>query len=174
MTTSLSTYKTNLATAQNNYLIALGQLYAALIDLEALAICVQNIGGGAQVRFSTYSADEWQNIFRILEHPMAAPKATNFAGAIKASSGTLTSSPTLNVAAVPAWVQAGMVVTDLTTNQPVGTVSSATVGAATITLTANAANAVTTGDILGYSMIGRVQDQINKAAAGYIANWSGS
>lgn len=174
MTISLATYKTNLTTAQNNYLIALGTFYAALIDLEALAITVQNIGGGQQTRFSAESMDEWQDMFRILEHPVAAPRATHFAGAIKASSGTLTSSPTLNVASVPSWVQPGMVVTNLTAGNVVGTVSAATVAASTITLAANAANAVTTGDILAYSMIGRVKDQVNKAAAAYIANWSGS
>jgi hypothetical protein len=174
MTTSLATYKTQLATAQNQYLIALGQFYSALIDLEALAICIQNIGGGQQVRFSTYSSGEWQNLFRMLEHPVAAPRATHFAGALKASSGTLTSSPQLNVASVPSWVTAGMVVTNLTQNNAVGTVSSAIPNDSKVTLAANAANAVNTGDVLAYSMTGRVSDQVSKAAAAYIANWSGS
>ena len=174
MTTSVAQFKTALTNAQNAYNVALQTLYHCMIDLESLAATVEGIGGGAQSRFSKHTKDQWQDLPAFLEHPIAAPRATNFDAALKASSGTLTSSPTLNVSFVPGWVVPGLVVTDLTTGNPIGTVSSAAYGGTTITLVANAANAVTTGDILSYSIGGRVIDNVHAAVANYISVWSGS
>src|ERR1035437_389850 len=150
MSTSLATYKTALTAAKTTYLAALQTLYGALIDLEALTVAVENIGGGPQTHFSAAPRDQWQNFPNYLEHPVAAPRATNLGGALTTSAGTLTSSAVLNFAAVPSWVVAGMVVTDLTAGTAIGTVTS--VAATTATLVANAANAVTTADVLSFAM----------------------
>jgi len=175
MSTSLSAYKTASTAAQTTYLEALQTLYGAMIDLEALTATVENIGGGPQVHFSSYSRDAWQSLQTLLEHPLAAPRATNLGGALKATAGTLTSSPTLTVAAVPSWVVAGMVVTDLTSGAAIGTVSAAAPQGTSITLAANAANAVASGDILAFAMPNaRIADQIAAATKAYIANWSGA
>jgi hypothetical protein len=62
---------------------------------------------------------------------------------------TSTSSATLSFASVPAFVAAGMVVMDTTTNQYVGVVLST--GAGVVTLVANARTAVGNGDTLSFS-----------------------
>lgn len=62
------------------------------------------------------------------------------AGALTAGASWTTSSSSITMAsAVPAWVQAGMTIYDLTNGQPIGTVSS-TAGS-TVTLTGNATHA---------------------------------
>ena len=71
---------------------------------------------------------------RIIEYP-------NVAGSEAATS---TASPTLGFASVPSWIVAGMSVYDVTTGAAVGTVLSA--ASTTVTLTANAANAVASGN----------------------------
>jgi hypothetical protein len=66
-----------------------------------------------------------------------------------------------------------MVVTDLTAGTAIGTVTS--VAATTATLVANAANAVTTADVLSFAMPNdRIKNRIDSAAQVYIAAWSGS
>jgi hypothetical protein len=174
MSTSLSSYKTQLTAAQSAYLAALQTLYGAMIDLEALARTVERCGGGPQVHFSANAMDGWQDLFALLEHPVAAPRSSHFGGALVANAATATLSPTLHAASVPSWVVAGLVAIDATTGQTVGTVQSTT--ANTITLAANAANAVTAGDVLIFSFgaNGRIADKIAAAAAAYIAAWSGS
>lgn len=65
------------------------------------------------------------------------------------SAATATTSPTLTFSpAPPSWLVAGLPVYDVTTSQPVGTISA--VGATTVTLAANAANAVGQGDVLSF------------------------
>jgi len=175
MSTSLSSYKTQLTAAQAAYLAAVQTLYGAMIDIEALATTVERIGGGPQVHFSANSMDEWQDLFAFLEHPLAAPRGTHFGGALVAKGATTTASAVLNVqSGVPAWVVAGLTVIDASTGNTIGKV--ATVGSNTITMAANAAFAVTQGDVLTFSFgpSGRIHDQIIAAATAYIANWSGS
>jgi len=82
-----------------------------------------------------------------------------FAGTITVNGSTTTASPTLHVASVPAWLAAlgsaangaGVNVYDTTTGQQIGTISTCTSGGTTITLTANAANAVGATDVLAFS-----------------------
>lgn len=74
------------------------------------------------------------------------------AGRVTTNGSTTTASPTLQVASPPSWIVAGMLVYDITTSQPIGTVQS--VGASTITLQANASNAVGNGDTLSISAFG--------------------
>lgn len=74
------------------------------------------------------------------------------AGTLTASSGTTTSSPTLNFSSVPSWIVAGMTVYDETAAAALGTVSSTT--GTTVVLTANAAHAVTTSDVITFSVFG--------------------
>ena len=71
----------------------------------------------------------------------AAQLATG--GAISTSSATITMA-----AAIPAWVVAGLNVYDLTNGKQIGTVLS--ISGTTLTLTANAANAGSSGDILQF------------------------
>lgn len=174
MSTSLSGYKTQLTAAQVAYQAALQTMYGAMIDLEALSMTVERCGGGPQVHFSAYSMNEWQNLFRFLEHPLAAPRDKHFGGALVANSATTTASAVLHVAAVPAWVVPGLVAADATTGLPVGTVLSTTSNS--ITLVANAANAVAAGDQLTFVFAGggRIKEKIDASAGAYIAAWSGS
>jgi hypothetical protein len=65
---------------------------------------------------------------------------------------TTTSSPTISIASVPAAVAAGMTVFDVTNGNAIGTVLSVT--STTVTLTANAAHAVASGDALTFSLAG--------------------
>jgi hypothetical protein len=83
-----------------------------------------------------------------------------FAGSITVNGSTTTASPTLHVASVPAWLAAlgtasnpgfGVNVWDATTGALIGTVQTATAAATTITLQANAANAVGATDVLLFS-----------------------
>ena len=74
------------------------------------------------------------------------------AGSLTTNAATTTASPTISAASVPAWITAGMTVYDTTTGKNVGTVSSTT--GTTVTLTANAANAVGSGDVLSISAFG--------------------
>jgi hypothetical protein len=78
------------------------------------------------------------------------------AGPATTTAGTTTSSPTVTIGGgVPAWITqngqtgAGFSVYDKTTGLIVGTISS--VGGTTITLTANATNAITSGDVVTIS-----------------------
>ena len=72
-------------------------------------------------------------------------------GTASTNGATSTTSPTLNLASTPPWVVAGMAVYDVTTGKTIGAVSS-TAGT-TVTLTANAANAVASGDILSFAAV---------------------
>ncbi len=83
-------------------------------------------------------------------NPVASTDALSFLDTDTTSAATSTSSPTLNFAMTPAWVEPGMAVYDVTTGQTIGTVSSAT--GTTVTLTANAANAVASGDTLSLTL----------------------
>jgi hypothetical protein len=74
------------------------------------------------------------------------------AGTLVTNAATATSSPTIGAASVPAWIVAGMAVYDVTTGAPVGTVASTT--STTVTLTANASNAVASGNTLSFSAFG--------------------
>lgn len=71
------------------------------------------------------------------------------AGVAATNGATTTSSPTLSFASTPSFIVAGMSVYDTTTGQQIGTVLSTS--ASTVTLTANAANAVSSGDTLSFS-----------------------
>ncbi|WP_426442221.1 hypothetical protein [Bradyrhizobium genosp. P] len=64
---------------------------------------------------------------------------------------TSISSPVLNFASTPSWIVAGMTVYDVTTGKSIGTVASTT--STTVTLTANAANAVASGNLLSFPTI---------------------
>jgi hypothetical protein len=64
---------------------------------------------------------------------------------------TATSSPTLALASAAPWIVGGMPVYDVTTGESIGTVSSTT--GTTVTLTANAANAVASGDTLSFAPV---------------------
>jgi len=77
---------------------------------------------------------------------------TQIIAAAVTNGATTTSSPTISIAAVPAAVAAGMTVNDITTGLQIGTVLS--VGASTVTLTANAAHAVSSGDAITFSVAG--------------------
>jgi hypothetical protein len=174
MSSSLAQYKTQLTAAQAAYLAAVQTFYGALIDLEALASTVEACKGGPQVHFSSNSMGKWQDLFMILEHPTAAPRGTHFGGALVANAATTTASAVLHVASVPAWVVPGLVAVDATSGLAVGTVQSTSSN--TITLAANAANAVAVGDTLTFSFgpSVRIRDRINSSLAAYIAAWSGS
>jgi hypothetical protein len=74
------------------------------------------------------------------------------AGTLVTNGATTTASPTISAASVPSWIVAGMTVYDATTSAAVGTVLSTT--ATTVTLTANAASAVGSGDTLNFSAFG--------------------
>jgi hypothetical protein len=74
------------------------------------------------------------------------------AGTVATNAATATSSPSLGFASVPSWIVAGMAVYDVTTGALVGTVAST--ASTTVTLTANAANAVASGNTLSFSAFG--------------------
>jgi len=82
-----------------------------------------------------------------------------FAGQITVNGATSTSSPTLHVASVPAWLAAlgtgaggnGVNVWDMTTGAQIGTVSACVSAGTTITLSGNAASAVGATDLLSFS-----------------------
>lgn len=74
------------------------------------------------------------------------------AGTAVTNGTTATSSPTLHIASVPAWIVAGMLVYDVTTATAIGTVLSTT--GTTVTLVANSAGAVGSGDTLSFSAFG--------------------
>jgi hypothetical protein len=74
------------------------------------------------------------------------------AGQITTNAGTTTGSPTLHAAAFATWITAGMTVYDATTGLSVGVVQTAPGAGTTCTLVANAANAVTSGDVLNFSI----------------------
>ncbi|UGY15124.1 hypothetical protein HAP48_0042470 [Bradyrhizobium septentrionale] len=71
------------------------------------------------------------------------------AGSVATTAATTTASPTITHSAVPSWVTVGMQARDATTGNVVGTVQ--LVGATTVTLTANAAFAISSGDSITYS-----------------------
>jgi hypothetical protein len=77
---------------------------------------------------------------------------TQIAAAAVTNGATTTSSPTLSFAAVPAAVAAGMTVNDVNSGNAIGAVLSTT--STTVTLTANAAHAVASGDALTFSIAG--------------------
>jgi len=77
---------------------------------------------------------------------------TQIAAAAVTNGATTTSSPTLSFAAVPAAITAGMTVNDITSGNAIGTVLSTT--STTVTLTANAAYAVSSGDAISFSAAG--------------------
>lgn len=77
---------------------------------------------------------------------------TQIAAAVATNAATSTSSPTLSFASVPAVVTEGMSVNDVTSGNLIGTVESTT--SATVTLAANAAHAVSSGDVLTFSAAG--------------------
>jgi hypothetical protein len=74
--------------------------------------------------------------------------------AVATNAATTTSSPTLGFAAVPSTVLPGMAAFDATNGNALGTVLSTT--ATTVTLTANAAHAVTSGDVVTFSLGGKL------------------
>jgi hypothetical protein len=74
------------------------------------------------------------------------------AAAVATNAATSTSSPTLSFASVPAVVTEGMSVNDVTSGNLIGTVESTT--STTVTLAANAAHAVASGDVLTFSASG--------------------
>jgi hypothetical protein len=80
---------------------------------------------------------------------MLPPASSFVAGTLVTNAATATSSPTIGAASVPAWVVPGSSVYDATNGNPIGTVASAT--STTVTLTANAAHAVASGDTLSFS-----------------------
>jgi hypothetical protein len=175
MSTTLAQFKAALTNAQATYAQALNAFVAALVDLESLTVTVESCGGGPQIGLSRRLRDNLQELLLELQHPTAAP-ITSVAPALKASGITATSSPTLAVASVPAWVAAGMTVTDATTSVVLGTVLSAVPGSAAITLTANSAGAVAVGDSLLFGLKGAtgLADHVRRGTAGYTAQWSGS
>src|SRR5581483_2884047 len=75
---------------------------------------------------------------------VGAGDALSFSQIATTNAVTSISSNTLNLASTPSWVIPGMTVYDVTTGQPIGTVSSTT--GTTITLAANAAGPVGSGD----------------------------
>lgn len=85
------------------------------------------------------------------------------AGTLTTNAATTTSSPTLGFASVPAWVNPGMSVYDVTSGKTVGTVQS--VSSPNVTLTANAANAVNSGDTLSFSIFGNASGTAPSTAA---------
>ncbi len=68
---------------------------------------------------------------------------------VATAAGTTTSSPTLTFSSVPSKVVAGMTAFDVTSGQAIGTVQSTT--STTVTLTANAAHAVASGDTISFA-----------------------
>jgi hypothetical protein len=91
-----------------------------------------------------YLAKEGTQFLDTTLNQIAAVAVTNGA--------TTTSSPTLSFAATPSAVAAGMTVFDVTNANAIGTVSSFT--STTVTLAANAAHAVSSGDALSFSIAG--------------------
>jgi hypothetical protein len=73
------------------------------------------------------------------------------AGSIVTNASTTTSSPTIGAASIPSWIQPGMTVYDPTNGNEIGTIAAGGVGTTTLTLTANAAHAVASGDTLNIS-----------------------
>jgi hypothetical protein len=81
--------------------------------------------------------------FRLLPPPSPG------AGTLVTNAATTTSSPTISAASVPAWVTQGSAVFDVTTGHIVGAVLSTT--GTTVTLAANAASAIGSGDTLSFT-----------------------
>lgn len=79
MSTTLSQFRTQFSAAQASYQSTLTSFINAMIDVEALAITIERIGGGQQPHIGTWSMSHWQDLTAILEHPLAAPRKTNFA-----------------------------------------------------------------------------------------------
>jgi hypothetical protein len=85
---------------------------------------------------------------------------------------TSTSSPTLNFAATPSWIVSGMTVYDVTTDRIIGTVSSTT--GTMVTLAANAANAVASGDMLSFATSSIVVTSYSTISSGAVVTGTGS
>ncbi len=83
--------------------------------------------------------------------PAPTQRAYSAAGALTTNGATTTSSPTLSFASVPSWITPGMSVSDISNSNAIGTVQSTT--ATTVTLTANAAHAVSSGDQLSFGNV---------------------
>jgi len=79
---------------------------------------------------------------------MLPPPSSPVAGPLVTNAATTTSSPTIGAASVPAWIVPGMAVYDSVNGNPIGIVQSAT--STTVTLTANAMRAVTSGETLSF------------------------
>ena len=80
-----------------------------------------------------------------------------------ASAATSTSSSVLTFAATPLWILPGMTVFDVSTGKNIGTVSSTT--SSTVTLTANAANPVASGNLLSFPTIAIAKDATSTSSA---------
>jgi large repetitive protein len=98
--------------------------------------------------------------------------ALSFPDTATTSSATPTSSPTLTFALSPSWVVAGMTAYDVTTGSIIGTVASTT--ATTVTLTANAANAVASGDTLSFAASSIVVTSSSTISSGTVVTGTGS
>jgi uncharacterized protein YmfQ (DUF2313 family) len=97
------------------------------------------------------------------------------------SAGTLTSSPTLSFASVNQNIFPGMLVYDVTNPALIGTVSSINKVANTVTLTANARSAITSGDTLYFSnrmrwALGPPENRFywTVKIVGLLGNWAGA
>jgi hypothetical protein len=172
--TTTAQFKTALANAQATYASALNAFIAALIDLESLTETCESCGAGQQIAVSRLARDNLQTLMLELQHPTAAPIAS-VAASLRTNAATLTSSAVLGVASVPAWVAAGMAVSNAA-GTVIGVVASAVPGSTTVTLAANVTVAVAAGDVLAFSLRGAtgLADHVRRSTAAYTATWSGN
>lgn len=123
--------------AKNTLSYQLGQIAMPSLPSVWLALFT-GVGTDAGTGFTEVSGGSYARV------QVAGPLTTNAA--------TTTASAVLNFASVPSWIVAGMTVYDGTNGNEIGSVLSVT--STTVTLTANAAHAVASGDTLTFSAFG--------------------
>ena len=119
---------------------ATGQIAVPALPAVFLALFISPVGTDAGTGFTEVSTSG------------TAYARVEVAGTAVTNASTATSSPTIGIASVPAWITAGMSVYDITNSNLIGTVLSTT--GTTVTLVANALHAVSSGDTLSFSAFG--------------------
>ncbi|MDN3276002.1 Ig-like domain-containing protein [Frankia sp. RB7] len=105
-------------------------------------------------------------------HAVGSGDALSFPEIATASAATSTTSSTLNFALTPSWIATGMTAYDDTTRQIVGTVSA--LSGNTVTLTSNAASAVSAGDVLSFTSSSIVVTSYSSIHSGTLLTGTGA
>ena len=105
-------------------------------------------------------------------HAVGGGDALSFPEITIASGATSTTSSTLNFALTPSWIATGMTAYDDTTRQIVGTVSA--LSGNTVTLTSNAASAVSPGDVLSFTSSSIVVTSYSSIHSGTVLTGTGA